>query len=364
MPNESTMSYKCPSCDARLRFDAATGRLQCDYCGSNFGVDEVAAYNAAQGDEKPRPDAPADSGQSDGEESGEDLGVLTCPTCGGELVFDKDTAASACPYCGNPAMVKSRLTGKFKPELIIPFSVPKEKAKEALKKYAGKRILLPRGFLSESKLESIQGIYLPFWLYHCTADASAIFSAQKSFTTRGSSYDTVRTDYFEIDRDASMEFENVAVDGSSRMADSLMDAISPYSFSEARAFSTAYLSGFLADRYDEDSDKCSDRAKTRIESTALAQLRRSVTGYENVSVKTSNIAERDFGAHYALLPVWLLVNRYKGEAYTYAMNGQTGKFIGELPVSKKRFWLFTLALTLGIGALIAAVYFFILRGGM
>ena len=364
MPNESTMSYKCPSCDARLRFDAATGRLQCDYCGSNFGVDEVAAYNAAQGDEKPRPDAPADNGQSDGEESGEDLGVLTCPTCGGELVFDKDTAASACPYCGNPAMVKSRLTGKFKPELIIPFSVPKEKAKEALKKYAGKRILLPRGFLNESKLESIQGIYLPFWLYHCTADASAIFSAQKSFTTRGSSYDTVRTDYFEIDRDASMAFENVAVDGSSRMADSLMDAISPYSFSEARAFSTAYLTGFLADRYDEDSDKCSDRAKTRIESTALAQLRRSVTGYENVSVKTSNIAERDFGAHYALLPVWLLVNRYKGEAYTYAMNGQTGKFIGELPVSKKRFWLFTLALTLGIGALIAAVYFFILRGGM
>ena len=174
----------------------------------------------------------------------------------------------------------------------------------------------------------------------------------------------VKPGYFEIDRDASMAFENVAVDGSSRMADSLMDAISPYSFSEARAFSTAYLTGFLADRYDEDSDKCSDRAKTRIESTALAQLRRSVTGYENVSVKTSNIAERDFGAHYALLPVWLLVNRYKGEAYTYAMNGQTGKFIGELPVSKKRFWLFTLALTLGIGALIAAVYFFILRGGM
>ncbi|MBQ7171474.1 MAG: hypothetical protein IJR89_04260 [Clostridia bacterium] len=363
MSNESTMSYKCPSCDARLRFDETTGRLQCDYCGGSFGIDEVAAYNAAQSGETPRPDAARETPSGEEEENAE-LGVLTCPTCGGELVFDKDTAASACPYCGNPAMVKSRLTGKFKPELIIPFSIPREKAKEALKKFAGKRILLPRGFLSESKLESIRGIYLPFWLYRCTADASAVFSAQKTFTTRGSNYDTVRTDYYEIDRDASMDFENVAVDGSSRMADSLMDAISPYSYSDARAFSTAYLSGFFADRYDEDADQCAERAKNRIENTALSVLRQSVSGYENVSVKSSAVAERDLRSRYALLPVWLLVNRYKGEAYTYAMNGQTGKFVGELPVSKKRFWLFTLLLTVGIGALIAAGYFFWMGGGV
>lgn len=41
---------------------------------------------------------------------------------------------------------------------------------------------------------------------------------------------------------------------------------------------------------------------------------------------------------YALLPVWLLNTRYKDKLYTFAMNGQTGKFIGELPVCKKKYW--------------------------
>ncbi|MCI6866591.1 MAG: hypothetical protein MR871_01330, partial [Lachnospiraceae bacterium] len=37
---------------------------------------------------------------------------------------------------------------------------------------------------------------------------------------------------------------------------------------------------------------------------------------------------------YALLPVWVLNTMYKGKLYTFAMNGQTGKFVGNLPSDK------------------------------
>ena len=39
-------------------------------------------------------------------------------------------------------------------------------------------------------------------------------------------------------------------------------------------------------------------------------------------------------ARYALYPVWLLNTTWNNNQYTFAMNGQTGKFVGDLPVDK------------------------------
>ena len=45
MPNETT-NYQCPACTGPLRFDSATGKLVCDYCGSTYEVKEVEALYA------------------------------------------------------------------------------------------------------------------------------------------------------------------------------------------------------------------------------------------------------------------------------------------------------------------------------
>lgn len=39
---------------------------------------------------------------------------------------------------------------------------------------------------------------------------------------------------------------------------------------------------------------------------------------------------------YAMLPVWTLMYEHKGKRYFFAMNGQTGKVVGELPISAGR----------------------------
>jgi len=43
-------------------------------------------------------------------------------------------------------------------------------------------------------------------------------------------------------------------------------------------------------------------------------------------------------AKYALYPVWLLNTSWNGKKYTFAMNGQTGKLVGDLPMDKGAFW--------------------------
>ena len=137
-------------------------------------------------------------------------------------------------------------------------------------------------------------------------------------------------------RAGEADFIKVPVDGSSKMPDAHMDAIEPFDYSAIQPFSTAYLPGFLADRYDEDEEKCLPRATHRMENTARAALRETIDGYSEVHTKAENINIDIRKAHYALLPVWMLHTRWNDKDFLFAMNGQTGKLIGDLPVDPKR----------------------------
>ncbi|MBQ7011223.1 MAG: hypothetical protein IJN63_05915 [Clostridia bacterium] len=370
-----TLSYKCPACDAALKYDGKADRMTCEYCGSNFDVESVKAYNddlkkraeeaeREQEEERPEEDNVRSSDKEWNEDEKEQVGAFTCPTCGGELLFDEHTVASSCPYCGNPAMVKHRLSGELKPELVLPFRITKEEAKAALRRFTAKKLLLPKGFADENRIESIRGIYLPFWLYTGKADAMASYSATRVFTTRTPKYDVVRTDHYRLDRRGKVSFSNLPIDGSSTIDDALMDSIEPFDFSSAEEFTTAYLAGFMANKYDMTCDDCVDRAKERMRGSAESLLASTVTGYSTTVKTNSAVSFSDVDAKYALLPAWLLVTKYKGKNYTFAMNGQTGKFVGKLPVSAKRFWLYTLLFGLGISAVLFIIYVLLFFGGM
>ena len=36
-------NYKCPACTGPLHFSGASGKLECDYCGSSYSVEEIEA---------------------------------------------------------------------------------------------------------------------------------------------------------------------------------------------------------------------------------------------------------------------------------------------------------------------------------
>jgi hypothetical protein len=149
-----------------------------------------------------------------------------------------------------------------------------------------------------------------------------------------------------------MTFERVPVDGSQKMDDSFMEAIEPYDYSRLIPFTTACLSGFLADRYDVDAEQSKPRAEQRIRNSTEAMLRGTVSGYATVTPVSSRFSVQNGKIQYALMPVWLLNTRYKDKLYTFAMNGQTGKFVGEYPISTGRFW----AWVGGIAGILTALF--------
>ena len=266
------------------------------------------------------------------------MAVFCCSSCGGEIVADENTASLSCPYCGSSIVIKSRLSGMLKPDLVIPFKLNKQAAKNALARHLKGKRLLPKAFKSENHIEEIKGIYVPFWLFDCNAQASGRFKGTKVRFWSDSKYNYTETLHFRIFRDGSMDFYGVPVDGSSKMDDSLMEALEPFDFTEAVDFKTAYLAGYLADKYDMGSDVCIERANQRIKNSAQSVLAGTVTGYATCVPEQLSVNFSDGHVRYALLPVWLLNSVYQGKIYTFAMNGQTGKFIGDLPMDKGAYW--------------------------
>ena len=142
----------------------------------------------------------------------------------------------------------------------------------------------------------------------------------------------------QVIREGSLGFDNVPVDGSTKMDDALMESIEPFNFAEAVDFRTAYLSGYLADRYDVSSEDSKPRANERIKRSTENAFASTVTGYSTVTPESSSVRFNHGRVKYAFYPVWLLNTTWKGKKYYFAMNGQTGRFVGDLPVDWGAYW--------------------------
>lgn len=345
-------NYQCPGCTGPLQFSAATGKLECEYCGSGFTVEEIEAFYAEKNEQAEAAAEVCQEAQGWNEQT---VRAYSCPSCGAELLCDMTTAATSCPYCGNPTVVPGQFADTRKPDYVIPFKMDKEAAVSALKQHYKGKPLLPGSFAKESHLEDVKGVYVPFWLFDGEAAADVTFSATRSHVHTTPKERITTTEHYRVARSGRVSFEKVPVDGSTKMPDSHMDAIEPFDYTQMEPFSMAYLPGFLADKYDVDAEGSSERARERCRNSAIAAMEETVTGYSTCSVQHSNVQVRQSGVHYALLPVWLLSTKWQDQNYLFAMNGQTGKLIGDLPVSKGKLalWFFGLfAVFAAIGCLL------------
>ncbi len=351
--SQGVLEYKCPCCGAGLAFGEDVQQMHCEYCDNTFEVDAVRAYNDSL-QQADRSEVQFD-GQNSGWNSSEQaqMRVFVCPSCGGELITDANTAATFCPYCENPAIIETRLSGGIRPEYVIPFQKSKEDAQQAFLSLCKGKKLLPKMFTQENRIEKITGIYVPFWLYSCTGTVQANYRATRIHTWSDSQYRYMKTDYYLLTRTGSANFTNIPIDASRKMDDDIMESIEPFNFSQMVPFNSAYLSGFYADKYDVEADEGKSRISQRVDATMNGLIQSSLVGFNGIvpSSRSSNISQNE--AKYVLLPVWMLHSKYKDETYVFAMNGQTGKMTGTFPVCPKRSagWFAGIA---AVGATIAA----------
>ena len=338
---------KCPNCGAALRFDPAAGLLICDYCDTRLEVQKPAS-------EEESTDASALSGQAE-ELSGfdfkklsdsvkdpeaEGLPVYACISCGADLIAPAEQSALTCPYCGNNIVLTEKVSGPLRPDGVIPFQIASQDLSPAVRRFYKGKKLLPRGFFSESSIGPVTGVYAPFWLFTGRLYGELTFNGETRRTRRSGDYLITDINRYKLDRDASIVFDSLPVDAGTKIDDSLMDSLEPFRTEEARPFDLRYLAGFTADRFDEKKDAVSRRAVHRMNNTAMSRITSEAgDGFFGVSHDSGRL-NADIDAKYLLFPVYLFDIQYGRKNYPFAVNGQTGKVVGQLPTGKAASFLY------------------------
>lgn len=344
--------FKCPCCSGAIEFDTTLQKMKCPFCDTEFELDSLRQFDEALKEEQPdRMDWKTESRSWDATEA-QNMVTYICNTCAGEIIAEASSAATFCPFCGSPVVLKGNLEGDLRPDLVIPFKLDKKAAMDAMAKHLTGKKLLPKVFKDENHLQEIKGVYVPFWLYDADCEAGIRCRATRVHTWNSRDYVYTETSYFAVFRRGSLSFEHVPVDGSTQMPNELMESIEPFDYREAVDFQTAYLSGFFANRYNESASDCEERADERIKNSTKAAVMSTIQGYATLTPEKVSVRMGEGRTLYALLPVWILTTKWNGQTYTFAMNGQTGKFVGNLPMDKvaynKWLWGLTAAVSAGI----------------
>ena len=319
------MIFKCKNCGGNTVYDPESHKMYCPYCDSQDSEEPVT------------------EGQS----------LYYCISCGGQLQVDDFTSAARCPYCDNYIIFDERVSGEYEPHLILPFMLGREKVKQLMRDKFKKCVFAPSSFLSEAKLDSMTGMYVPFWMYDYHVHGAYDGQGNVIRTWVSGSREYTETSTFHIERDMEADFDKMPVDASLRMADDIMDLMEPYDYKALEAFKAKYMSGFFAERFNMPAVDAERRAVDKAKIDAENILRQSMSGYTGLRSSLNNqVTLNRTDTNYALLPVWIYHYQYKEEDYCFHINGQTGKIIGKVPVSKGKVW--------GYGATVFAALFAIL----
>lgn len=356
-----SVSYQCPNCGAALEYSNEHGKHKCPFCDSLFDeqqIKQIFAENEQMKLDNADPDQLTEE-QKEQEAFTGASALYSCPNCGAGVICGELDASVRCHFCHTPVILTGRLSGEYKPDVIIPFRVTKEVAKQSFYEYTKGKFLLPNGFKKNAEIVDVSALYVPYWLKSGLISATVNANCRKVRSWRVGDVRYTNTKYYTSIRSGEFAFVRVPCDGSKRIDDSLMESIEPYNYNDIKKFSMSYLSGCAAEKYDVTFNEAEQRIDARINDAAVELLKQDMQSqsYTTISIANSRMQFKSSAGVYALLPVWFLNYRYKGKDYPFVMNGQTGTRFGILPVSKLKTALFAAGIGLGILATLLGLGF-------
>lgn len=361
----STISTKCPNCGGPLHYHPEIAKNKCEYCLSEYTNEELDRIYRERNEklEKEEERASDEIKESVEEELHQNeqqhMKGYVCNSCGAEVVTEETTAATFCYYCHNPIILSDRISGEFTPDQIIPFSFSKEKATEAFLTWAKSNRFVPRSFYSASQLEKMTGMYIPNWLATMDSKVNFVGNATKLRVWVVGDLEYTEVKEFAVERKGNIDMNRLQEIAIKKIDHGLLSSIEPYDASKAVDFNANYLNGFFSERYDIKTDELEDKVQLRAKQYVNSLVRDSLTGFDSVKFQQEAVETDITEWTYALYPAWILTYQYGGRMYIYAVNGQTGKAYGELPLDRKKLIFVSLGVALLVFALLLLGGYFI-----
>lgn len=341
-----TVTYKCPHCDAGLIFDPQSGCFACEYCRAQFTEEELNAPKA-QSDVSGGGPAEASEGEDWPQNS-----LYRCPNCGAEVITDDTTAATFCVYCHNPVILSGKVEGTYKPDHVIPFLIDKTKVQGLFQEWCGKKKFIQDEFLKQAKGDLLMGVYYPFWVVDSKVTAGMSARGEKVRTWRSGNTEYTETSVYTVIREGDIDFNDIAVTALDKKQAHILDGVHPYDMTKMVPFSAAFLSGFLAEKRNIEKENARPAVEQVITESSKSMLLSTMPGYSSLSVISEKAVPVNENWLYLMLPAWMFTYKYKGEDYYFAMNGESGKIAGRVPVSSKKLSILFAGLAAGIAGIL------------
>ena len=350
----ATEMAKCPSCGANLVYDVATRGLKCPYCGEEKALRHDNYTSEIELEKLFRTRA---------KEWNSETRTFRCKNCGAVTVISHTEIAKDCAFCGTSNIVEQKEMSGLRPNGVLPFTVTKQQAEDALKKWAKKRVMAPSKLQKSISAEKINGNYLPCF----TFDARTVSRYEGRLgeyyyvtkTINGKQVQERKVRYFHVRGTHEGLYDDVAVQASNALPGSAASKLQPFDTNNSQEYSANYLYGFTATQYTKDGKQCWGEAKDIMHSAERTKI---LAGYTYDVIDYFNVDTEYFGVtyKYVLLPIYIGHYLFKSKVYNFFVNGRNGKVAGQAPKSPWKVGAVVLAILAVIAAIVA---FYIYNNG-
>lgn len=342
------MASLCKNCSGILNFDPVKNALVCKTCGSTFSADEVSDYS-----EELLSDIHAFR-KSDVAASFYDAKIYVCNHCGAEVIVHSAESSTFCVYCGNPAIVFSRISRQIRPDGLIPFKITKEQAVENVKEQFAGASYIPKE-LKDLQPDKVRGIYVPYWIVNGSFH-DAIVTESSTMVSNGKN---THKEYVHYGISGRSDVRKVMVDASRRLDNEMAYRLEPFRLEDIVDFDPDYLAGFYSNVSDISLKELRQAASDRCDMAFREKAKENIPENEYRVLRSSPSFDLADDPVYALFPVWCFTYVYDSIPHTILVNGQTGKVVGAVPVDRKKVTARIVMWTAGISTLIIAVTLFL-----
>ena len=342
-----TAVMKCPACGADMIYDAESGKLLCEHCGTQKDIESKTS------EELDFERLLTDKGGWEGSH------VFRCENCGAQEVLDKNEIAKQCPFCGATNIVETSELPDIRPNAVVPFRVALKDAATAVKTWVRKRLFAPQKFRKSAKPEKMKGVYMPSFSFDSQTHSyyTAVLGKHYYVTRRvnGKTVREQRTRYFTVSGNYEMFFDDVLIQASGTIDQKSLNKLQPFQTNDSREYTKEYLSGYTATQNTKSGLECWEEAKgvigNRLRSAILSQYVYDVVSSFRISTQYSGITFK-----YILLPVYVGHCKWHTKIYNFFVNGLNGRVTGKAPISPLKVFI-----TILIAAVILVGLYFLFR---
>lgn len=345
-------THRCPNCGGFLTFNPSDQKFHCPYCLSIFTETEIASFAKANPEIVAQSDTEADIKR----DSTQQVDLYRCSSCGAEIYTDATTAATFCYYCHNPVVLVDRLSGEFAPEKLIPFQMDQNAARDSFTNWIKHKHYVDKNFYNQDQIEKLTGVYFPFWYIQSEGDSEFSANAKEIRIWRIGEIEYTETKEYAVHRKNHLRFYHLLKSGLTKnIKQKMFENVEPFDFKALVDFKTPYLAGFQAEKRDIEYQTIAENVEKELEGYGEKLIHAQVNAdYQSVSNDRLDFND-EIIPNYLLLPLWVLTYHHKDKVYYFAINGQTGKISGILPINQFKLTIHTLlifSLVLIIGLIV------------